>query len=334
MRIITGLAAMALAFAAASLGLAPAASADEGGGWSITPYSTGEAGKARVFFQFDTAAGTLVEDSFWLVNKNKEPLSLQLYPADAFNNDQGDFAVETAAQPKDQVGSWIAIKSDPVVTVPPETAVRIGFVMQVPGATAPGDYAGAVVAAPVAGPRDPATGTTLQVGNALGARVYLNVAGAASPALEVTDIDLSTGRNLLGVETGPATLTYTIKNTGNLRLSPTSTVDVTGLFGRELATIDERRLANLLPGEQVTITEELDALPPLDRAVATITLTTEQITVTADEAVFIGPWLLIAAALVLAIALTIWRRARARRHDDTDDLGQQPRRGAHRATVG
>jgi hypothetical protein len=130
------------------------------------------------------------------------------------------------------------------------------------------------------------------------------------------------------------TVSYTIKNTGNVILQPQRLeVAITGLFGRNLHQYalvrpkpDPAHPATspipdqLLPGNSVVFTKTWAELPPIDHVTVHVRATATQLGSTAPVrtertvGVWIVPW---AVLLVIAIVLTLlyWRRRR-RRHDD------------------
>ncbi|MFF9024350.1 hypothetical protein [Streptomyces eurythermus] len=167
---------------------------------------------------------------------------------------------------------------------------------------------------------------------AVGARVYLRVGGPELPALSVAQLRVGHHRpSPPGFGAGTATVSYTLRNTGNVTLSPRVELKARGLFGR---TLLDRRLtrvpAELLLGQRVRLTETWRGMPRFDRGEVTVTASARDTRESASAGSLVLPWLLVAlvsAAGALTGALLVRaRRARARRSAP----GRPSRRGRPR----
>lgn len=74
-------------------------------------------------------------------------------------------------------------------------------------------------------------GDTLAVDRRFGNRVQVRAAGELQPALEVTDLDVSYAGTWNSFGSGTAHVTYTVTNTGNVRLAADQMVSAAGAFG-------------------------------------------------------------------------------------------------------
>ncbi|MGW1604633.1 WxL protein peptidoglycan domain-containing protein [Streptomyces eurythermus] len=294
---------------------APAHAADNGS-WSVYPVASKLA--ARPYFTLSAGPGQTLTDEVAVHNRTGRPLAFRLYAADAYNTARdGGFAVRTAGERMRGVGAWAALARTRI-TVPGHRTVTVPFTLRVPAGAEPGDHPGAIVAL------DERTGTgggdlALGVRRAVGARVYLRVGGPELPALSVGQVRVSRHRPPLpGLGVGTATVSYTLRNTGNVTLSPRVELKARGLFGR---TLLDRRLtrvpAELLPGQRVRLTETWRGMPRFDRGEVTVTASARDTRESASAGFLVLPWLpaaLVFAAGALTGALLVRaRRARARR---------------------
>ncbi|MFF5470109.1 WxL protein peptidoglycan domain-containing protein [Streptomyces achromogenes] len=307
---------------------APAHAADNGS-WSVYPVASKLA--ARPYFTLSAEPGQTLTDEVAVRNRTARPLTFRLYAADAYNTARdGGFAVRTAGERMRGVGAWAGLARTRI-TVPGHRTVTVPFTLRVPERAEPGDHPGAIVALDE---RADTGGGTLALGvrRAVGARVYLRVGGPELPALSVGQVRVSRHRPPLpGLGTGTATVSYTLRNTGNVTLSPRVELKARGLFGR---TLLDRRLtrvpAELLPGQRVRLTETWRGMPRVDRGEVTVTASARDTRESASAGFLALPWLLVAlvfAAGALTGALLVRaRRARARRSAP----GRPSRRGRPR----
>ncbi|MGA5038123.1 WxL protein peptidoglycan domain-containing protein [Streptomyces capoamus] len=294
---------------------APAHAADNGS-WSVYPVATEIA--ARPYFTLTAEPGQTLTDKVAVRNRTGRPLTFRLYAADAYNTARdGGFAVRTAGERMHGVGAW-ARPARSRITVPGHRTVTVPFTLRVPPGAGPGDHPGAIVAldertAPGSG------ALALGVRRAVGARVYLRVGGPALPALAVEHLRIGHHQPLVpGLGDSTATVSYTLRNTGNVTLSPRVELTARGLFGRTLLDRELTRVpAELLPGQRVRLTETWRGAPQLDRADVTLTARAQDTRETASAGFLALPRLLVAlvfAAGVLTGALLVRaRRGRARR---------------------
>ena len=102
----------------------------------------------------------------------------------------------------------------------------------------------------------------------------MRVDGPLTPELHVERIHIDSANPLLPPLTGrgDATVTYEIRNTGNVRLTPTADVRVTGLLGRTVVEWDTQDIPELLPGSSVILSESFTNLPALEHLSARVTV--------------------------------------------------------------
>ncbi|MGW1808193.1 WxL protein peptidoglycan domain-containing protein [Streptomyces sp. NPDC002078] len=293
----------------------PAHAADNGS-WSVYPVASKIA--ARPYFYLSADPGQTVTDKVAVQNRTGGPLTFRLYAADAYNTARdGGFAVRTLKERMSGVGAWAKPAKDRV-TVPGHRTVTVPFTLRVPQGAEPGDHPGAIVALDER--VDAGSGSlALGVQRAVGARVYLRVSGPALPALSVGQLHISHHQPLIpGIGTGTATVSYTLRNTGNVTLDPKVELKARGLFGRTLLDRELTRVpSELLPGQRVRLTETWSGAPQLDRADVTLTASAPGTRQSASASFLALPWLVVALVFVAGVAVGMLlvraRRGRVRR---------------------
>ncbi len=153
----------------------------------------------------------------------------------------------------------------------------------------------------------------------VGARVYTRVDGPLAPAMDITQLKV-TYNNSFGALLGgaAATVTYELKNAGNVRLTPQVTVKLKDPLGRTVKTAPLKDVAELLPGASIVVAETFTGVPPTGRLTAEVSAQTfgeGAAHVTRTETVWAIPWLLLVIGAVTLVAVLVWlvrRRRRAR----------------------
>ncbi|MFA1547889.1 DUF916 domain-containing protein [Actinomadura chokoriensis] len=312
-RIAAAAAAAVLAAGAAAPGGAAAAAepapvpATGNGAWSVGPANRSGALAARPSFSFEAPPGKTVRDVVRITNLTARPITFRLYGTDAYNTPRdAGFALRTAEETPRDVGAWISLKSGSP-TIPPRSAKEIPFTLKIPANATPGEHIGGVVALNTAIESvQESGGARVGVRRAVGARVYLRVAGPLTPGLRADGLGVNRSDPTIPfVQHGRGTIRYTVVNTGNQRMSPTVRVRATGAFGREIKRWPDRRLPEILPGERTEITLPWKGTPALD----TVTVRVEMVAaggidVRAQTRFTVVPW--IALLTLVGAVFLVW----------------------------
>ncbi|CAG6392277.1 DUF916 domain-containing protein [Streptomyces cocklensis] len=319
--------ALLIAVASTLAGLATgvaAGSARAAGGdvsWTVRT-AANQYGSDRSSFGYSINPGGVIKDSMTVANHGKDPLTLTVYAADGFTTATGQLDLLTRDKKSVGVGAWSRPASGSVV-VPPGKSADVPFTVAVPADATPGDYAGGILTSL----KQPDAAQGITVDRRLGIKIALRVSGELRPALKVEDLHVGYSGTADPFGTGDATVTYTIRNTGNATLSARQTVAVSGPFGWLKA--DAKSVAApppLLPGESRKVQVPVHGTAPAFRLSATVTLTPlltdasgstsalKPVTATAHG--WAVPWTLtLLAVLLVAAAVAVpllVRRARAR----------------------
>jgi hypothetical protein len=165
-------------------------------------------------------------------------------------------------------------------------------------------------------------GGRVAVDRRVGARLHLRVPGDLRPAVTVIGVDARYDGTVNPVAAGSATVTYTIENTGNVRVSGTPQIGVTGPFGRAAVTATGEPIGELLPGSRLTRTTTVTGVWPLVRISADVSIDPSPVAAPAPDppAAVAGtttwafPWpQLVLLAAIAFIAVVLRRRRRAHR---------------------
>jgi len=284
----------------------------------------------RSFLAITAPPGSVIYDSVAVVNQSDTPLDLALYSADAQNSPDGTIGLPDRTVKPTDAGAWIAVGAS-TVTVAPQSTKGIGYTVvpitvTIPADAEPGDHVAGVVTSltsqGTAAGKDQSA--TVNLEQRVGLRVYVTVGGPVTPGLVITNVEAAYHpAKLLGLAgAGSASLTYTLTNTGNTRLSVLPTSAASGPFGLGKASTTGKKIDELLPKASVTQTVELSAVWPLvaDTVRVTAAATTpvagnapSLAAPTAHAVMWAVPWAYLALLTLIAAGWWWLRHRRQRR---------------------
>lgn len=319
--LLVGFASLIPANVAAAQGAPPPA------GFAVQPSGPDGPG-IRDWFTYTLDPGAVFGDTVAISNLSDRPIRFIIYPTDAVSvADVGGFgALKDDEKPVD-VGTWIKLAAGEY-TVEPGKRIDVPFSVTVPQDAEPGDHAGAILAVDAdQGNFDPnaaTKGLSFNIKDRIGARVYVRVSGPTSPGLRIEKLSVKR-------DGSKATVNWEALNSGNIRLSPTSQVRITGLFGRTLRTMSVAQMPELLPGGNYVGAAIVTGLPQLEPLTAHLVLRAPEVRTERSKQFRGYPWLLIIAVLLLlAAGWWYWhRRSQAR-----SAPGAGPSRQRERVPVG
>lgn len=262
---------LAAVVAALSLGT-PALAADGDVTWTVRTASNSY-GADRSSYTYAVNAGAKASDALVVANHGTAPITLAVYSADGYTTGEGQLDLLTADKKSVAIGAWVHA-SAAKVTVPAGASAEVPFTVDVPANATPGDYVGGILTS-----LTQASQETINVERRLGIKIKLRVGGDLVPGLAVEDLkvqfDGSPEGSVAGAfGKGDATVSYTIRNTGNAVESARQHVSIAGPFGwlrTDAGTIDSP--PELLPGESWTVTVPVHDVSPAVLLSATATLT-------------------------------------------------------------
>ncbi|MGQ0777174.1 MAG: DUF916 domain-containing protein [Pseudonocardiales bacterium] len=284
--------------------------------------ATATAPDTRSNFTFGATPGAIIRDFLSVENISEAPLTVRVYASDAFNTPEGGFDVLAGGRKPVDIGAWTVPAQD-TVTVGGRSTVIVPFTVTIPQDAAPGDHAGGIVAA-LTTQETNAEGQRVTVEQRVGARIYARIAGEFKPQLTIDGLSGAYRSSANPVGGGEATVRYTVRNDGNLRLSGAQKLHVKTLWGSTVEFRDLPELPELLPGNSLEFTIPVPDVPPAvwltgQVLVDPLSISGDQNPAldTVDRSIGFAaiPWVLagILVVLVLVVLFTV-RRRRRRRH--------------------
>lgn len=327
---VTGAVAAAPA-ASASRSSALARSAEAASGlvvsWSESPASATAPDSRSVFAYTNIKPGSTISDHVAVLNRSKQSVAFEIYATDATGTTPGNVLelLPSSVKPRD-IGSWVSFAKGATrlsVVIGAEQGIIEPFTIAVPRLASPGDHTGGMIAQ-VGFPRRTSHGSVVVEYQRIAVPIELRVAGPLQAGLRVESISTGFHSPLNPFADGSATVSYTVQNIGNVRLTGTQVVSVTGPFGIS-SKLGPKNLPTLLPGDSIRFTAQLGGLYPLGSMTARIGLSggappgapqlaTPVRYATGSASLFAVPWSLFGfIILVVGAGYGAWRTLRWRR---------------------
>jgi hypothetical protein len=237
--------------------------------WAVEPLPTPD-GQRRTF-EYAVDPGTQIVDSVVITNLGETSAEFLIYATDAINEPEtGAFGLlERGVDPTD-VGGWITLASE-TLTIEPGQQATVPFNLLVPSDAAPGEHVAGIVASVLTiGENEDGSEVTLE--QRVGARVYLNVSGAATAGLEIRGITSSYTPELNPFAPGTVSVSFDVANTGNQRLDAVPRLSITGPFGIPLGEFNPEAVTELLPRQSVRVSADVPAIAALALVFTNVTV--------------------------------------------------------------
>lgn len=236
--------------------------------WSVQPANT--VSGTRTQFEYSTDPGTQVVDYVVVANRGETAAEFAIYATDATNDiETGAFGLLPSDVPPTDIGSWITMDVDSI-TLQPGQESTIPFNLLIPSDATPGDHVAGIIASITTTAES--DGTTVNLEQRVGARVYLRVSGDVVASTEISGISAAFTPELNPFAFGRLTLDYSVRNTGNVRMDVVQEVQIAGPFGIPLAEITPQPLVDLLPRQTVGVSADVPQIAALVLAFSTITV--------------------------------------------------------------
>lgn len=300
-------ATLAAAFDAAS------AFADDVDGIAGAPAADGAVDQSRSRFSYQVEPGQLITDEYLVQNTGSTAQKVTVYATDAFNSEDGNFALlDGAKKPKD-VGTWITFDggaTQVVIDLPAGASQVLPFTMTTPADAFPGDHAGGIIVSALT------EAGQISLDRRVAIRMYVRVKGDLQANLTMSSLAASYSGSVNPFD-GKVSLTMTVKNTGNVALGATTVTNVRGLLGIPLSGDVNIEVPELLPGTTRTLTVVVPGVGPWILLSPHVTLAANVDkgalnagplpTAERETNMFVMPWVLLIVLLLIVVVVLILR---------------------------
>jgi hypothetical protein len=289
--------------------------------WSESPAGATAPDYRTTYAYANIRPGSTISDYVAVFNHSKVSVAFLIYATDATGTTV-DNVLQLLPYPKKprDIGSWVSFPGGVTrlsVVIPADRGVIEPFRLAVPRDATPGDHTGGMMAQ-VGFPRRTSKGSVVIEYQRIAVPIELRVTGRLRAGLQVVSISTGFHSPLSPFSTGSATVSYSVQNTGNVYLTGSQTVSVTGLFGMS-STLRMENLPTVLPGDSIRYTARPGGLYPLGPMTAHVSVSpslppgSPQVALPAGYAtgtasLFALPWtLLVLILLVIGLAVGGWR---------------------------
>ena len=295
--------------------------------WSVRPAPTDDE-PSRDRYTLRAQPGREIHDAFRVHVIGPDPITFNVYASDALITRGGAFDLLPAAKPPRDVGAWTTVDQSSV-TIPGNGVVDIPFTIRVPRNATPGDHVGGIVTS-ITTALDNGGNAPVKLDRRLGSRIYLRVDGDVVSKLSVQGLEASYDGSLNPAARGKVTVSYTVKNTGNVRVQADRSAEVQTLLGTQKAPT--RPLPELLPGSSLRFEQTITGVAPAGRLKAVVNLRGRPVVagelqadpmppVSASTTITAIPWGLLLIVGLIVTALVVWALRRRKRRGSGADAG-------------
>ncbi len=299
--------------------------------WSESPASATEPDARSMFSYTNIKPGSTISDHVAVLNRSKQSVAFTIYATDASGTTAQNVLelLPASAKPRD-IGSWVSFPKGVTrlqVVIGADQGIIEPFTITVPSHATPGDHTGGMIAQ-VAFTRRTTKGSLVVENQRIAVPIELRVAGALHAGLQVESISTGFRNPLSPFGSGSATVAYTVYNSGNVRLTGTQVVSVTGPFGIS-SKVRLKNLPTVLPGDSIRVTAQPLGLFPFGPMTAHVRLTAaipkgapaEAVPagyITGSASLFAVPWTLLGVIILVILAsfgglrLRGWQKRRLR----------------------
>ena len=297
-----------------------------------TPIATFGAGPAntkgpdgRSTFTYTTAPGGRLNDHIAILNLTHHVETLAIYTVDATPGVHGTFSYAAKSAPRTFAGAWVSVgtpHASGVLHAKPRSTTILPVHLVVPLNAPPGDHVGAVIVS-LTGLVKGKSGQRVHLEQRVATRVVVRVGGKLVPKLAIDDLHAVYSGVINPLGSGSVTVTYVVRNTGNVILGGSQQVSTHGLFGTTTKAPRVPTVPALLPGGSFHVRVHVPDVFPELRMSANVRIAPEGLQgeldpglqpVAASADFWAIPWVLIAIITFLLIVLTVVVRRRRRSH--------------------
>jgi len=319
--------------------------------WSAAPANAKAPDSRNLFAYNNVKPGSSISDHVAVLNRSNRSVAFLIYATDASGTTtSGALTLLPANQKPSDIGSWATFPRHVrqlSVIIPAGQGIVEPFTVTVPRLATPGDHTGGMIAA-IGVPRRTASGQMVTLYQRIAVPIEMRVTGKLHAALQVHQTGCGFNNPLNPFGGGSASVSYTVTNTGNVKLSGTQRVTITGPFGVK-STLRPAALPVVLPGDSIRFTVASGALYPAGPLSAHVTVTPRWpahatplavtlVSASASTSAFAVPWALLVLLILLGGGWYAWRRTVRHRRDahraEVAAAAEQARRETERRLLG
>lgn len=279
----------------------------------------------RPYLSYLASPGARLTDHVAVVNLAHKNVTLNLYAADAAIANDGAFGYLAKAAPRRDASAWITpmtYRHRPTITVPARSTVIVPVAITIPAHASPGDHAAGVITSLTSKVRS-SKGELIDFEQRVALRTFIRVSGPLHPRLAIEKLQARYHGNANPISRGTVTVTYAVRDTGNVRLGAHQQVIISGLFGTKRPAKAVADVPLLLPGSVLNVSVTVHGVLPQLSMRARVVLSPLTVAgdvdpglptrITTTSTFWAIPWtlvMIVAALLLLALARWAWRRRR------------------------
>ncbi len=236
------------------------------GTFGIGPATSTALDPQRTALNYTAQAGASLSDHVIVTNYGTAPIELHLFAADATVGDDAQIGYRLEADPGRDAATWVrfgnqsAAVRDLAVRLAPRASRVLEVIIRVARDASPGDHLAGIIAT-LRG-RAIGSGEQLNVDQRLAVRTMFRISGPIRSELAIEHLRVQYRSPLDPIGTGSATVTYTVRNAGNVNLSGMQRIDITGAFGRTGSIDVKAQIPLLLPGAEYPVRAHVTGLYP------------------------------------------------------------------------
>lgn len=232
--------------------------------WGIAPSrEDGPDGRAAIGFLVDP--GQEYQDWVVVTNYGDSALELSLSAWDAYTTTNGGF--DLVQDDPMGAGNWISLETVDLELEPGENQI-VPITVTIPDNAHPGDHAAGIVASLYSG-----DGQGIDIERRVGLRTHVRVMGPVQPQLSISQHDADYRGSFLPWRLGSGRSEFVVKNSGNIRLTGTPSVTMTGPFGWGERIYTPEEITDILPDGAVVVEVDLGRVAPLWWRTVTVEVT-------------------------------------------------------------
>lgn len=289
--------------------------------WSVSPASATQPDTRSKFYYLNIKPGSTITDHLAVLNRGAQSVAFTIYATDATGTTLTNALIlMPPSQTPSDIGSWVTLPRgvrQQSIVIPGGKGIIEAFKVAVPRQATPGDHTGGVIGS-VSFNRVNSKGQVVKENQRIAVPLEIRVTGPLHAGLAVESIATGFHNSLNPFSTGSAGVAYTVHNIGNIRLTGSQTVSVSGPFGIS-SKVHLNNLPTVLPGDSIRVTAQPAGLYPLGPMTAHVSLTPSVPTgapplalpagnVTRTASLFAVPWSLLGLIILLiGAAVAGWR---------------------------